>query len=95
MDENPISINDPSIAIPAATTGNGGYLIDYPSGNHGESGAIAFADGHAIVHRWQNPETYTPRVSQGQGGNPTAQPIIDANNSDLVYLAHIASAPRN
>jgi len=94
MDENPISINDGSTAIPAATVGNGGYLIDYPSGNHGESAAVAFADGHVIIHKWQNPETYTPIVSQGQGGNPPAQPLTDPNNPDLAYLAHITSAPR-
>lgn len=57
MDENPYSINDGSMAISAVATPGNTFLIDNPSGNHGSSAGIAFADGHSIVHKWKDART--------------------------------------
>src|SRR5450756_1255702 len=54
MDENPYSINDASMAISAVATPGNTYLIDNPSGNHGNSAGMSFADGHSIIHKWQD-----------------------------------------
>ncbi len=71
------------------------YLIDYPTGLHGGAGGLAFADGHAIVHKWQDKRTYTPASSlHGNGGGGSTQcshPAI----ADCLYLAPLTSAPRN
>jgi prepilin-type N-terminal cleavage/methylation domain-containing protein len=94
-DENPYTINDGSMAIPAVALPGQTYLVDYPSGNHGASAGLAFADGHSIVHRWQDPRTYNPLLA-----DPTLQPGRGSQSStkqspddqDCFYLAGIASA---
>ncbi len=93
MDENPFSINDASFAASAATTPTGGYLLDFPSANHNNGAGMAFGDGHAIIHTWLDPSTYTPAgiVQPGMGSqSSTASP----NNPDCLYLAPLTSAPR-
>ncbi len=92
MDENPYSINDGSLAIPANP--NAGRIIDFPAGNHADAAGIAFADGHSIIHRWLDHDTYSPQafgVQQGQSGQP-GQTYSSPNNPDLVFLAGITSA---
>jgi prepilin-type N-terminal cleavage/methylation domain-containing protein/prepilin-type processing-associated H-X9-DG protein len=94
MDENPYSINDGSLAIVATVATGATYLVDYPSGNHGRSAGIAFADGHAIVHKWQDARTFTPQgiIQPGMGSQSSTQQSPD--NQDCFYLASITSAPR-
>jgi len=94
MDENPFSINDGSMAISAVATPGKTYLIDWPAGNHNAAASISFADGHAIIHRWSDPRTYTPQglVSPGQGGQGTTSQSPD--DQDCFYLASITSALR-
>ncbi len=67
IDENPYSINDGSMATPANASSGATYLVDFPSGNHGKSAGIAFADGHSIVHKRQDNRTFTPDWSHPAG----------------------------
>ncbi len=93
MDENPITINDGSFAVSAMADAGKTYLIDYPTGNHGGAGALSFADGHAIVHKWQDPRTYNPPVSlHGNGGSGNTRQSPD--NQDCMFLAPLTSALR-
>ena len=92
MDENPYSINDTSIAIPAAATPGNTYIIDYPAGYHNAGAAISFADGHVLVHKWLDARTYTP-VVLGLGGPPGGG-RQSPDNPDCFYLASITSALR-
>jgi prepilin-type processing-associated H-X9-DG protein len=94
IDENPQTINDGSMAISANAAPGSTYVIDYPTGLHGGAGALAFADGHALVHKWKDPRTYTYTAPvRGNGGQqvPTLQ-IPD--DPDCFYLAPITSAHR-
>jgi prepilin-type processing-associated H-X9-DG protein len=93
MDENPVTINDGSFAVAGLATPNATYLIDYPTGLHGGAGGLAFADGHAIVHKWQNRDTYSPDpvTLHGAGGSP---PTPKPGNVDLLYLAPLTTATR-
>ena len=92
MDENPYSINDGSMAVPAlAIPGNTG-LVDNPAGNHGNSGGLAFADGHSIVHKWQDPRTYAHQGTPGMGS--TSGNLQSPDNPDCFYLGPITSALR-
>ena len=94
MDENPYSINDGSLAIPAVATAGSTYLVDFPSGNHGSAAGIAFADGHSLVHKWQDVRTYSPQgvIAPGQGS--TSGSHQNPDNPDCFYLAPITSALR-
>jgi len=94
IDENPFSIDDGLISIPAFATPGSTYLIDFPSGLHGAAGVISFADGHVIVYKWLDRRTYTPQglISGGQGG--AGSYLQTPDNPDCFYLASITSAPR-
>jgi prepilin-type N-terminal cleavage/methylation domain-containing protein len=94
MDENPYSINDASIAIPAVAEPGATFLVDWPSGNHNQAAGISFADGHSIVHKWLDPRTYTPQglVEPGQGG--TGATLQTPDDQDCFFLAPITSALR-
>jgi prepilin-type N-terminal cleavage/methylation domain-containing protein len=99
MDENPITINDGSLAISASVGPGATYLIDYPSGNHAHGAGIAFADGHAITHKWLDPRTFTPPITlHGQGANPSSPPPVSPlqspDDNDCYYMASITSALR-
>jgi prepilin-type N-terminal cleavage/methylation domain-containing protein/prepilin-type processing-associated H-X9-DG protein len=92
MDENPYSINDGSMAISAYAVSGSTYLIDFPSGNHGNAAGIAFADGHSIIHKWMDPRTFSPAgiLQPGQGSTQATQ--VTPDDQDCFYLASITSA---
>ena len=94
LDENPYSINDASFAVSAAATPGNTYLVDWPSGLHAGAGGMAFADGHAIVHQWKDPRTYTPEGVVQPGHGSTGSTRQSPDNPDCFFLAPITSAPR-
>jgi prepilin-type processing-associated H-X9-DG protein len=70
-------------------------LIDFSSGNDGRAAGISFADGHAIVHQWQDQRTYTPTVVEGGQGNIGSGGLQKpTDDPDCFYLAGISSARR-
>jgi prepilin-type N-terminal cleavage/methylation domain-containing protein len=90
MDENPVSINDGSIAISAYAAPGATYMVDRPSGNHNAAAGIAFADGHSVVHKWMDSRTYTepPGVT---AGDITQATLLTPDDKDCFYLAPITS----
>jgi prepilin-type N-terminal cleavage/methylation domain-containing protein/prepilin-type processing-associated H-X9-DG protein len=94
MDENPFSINDGSMAVPAVAVTGSTYMVDFPSGNHNDSAGISFVDGHSIVHKWKDRRTYTPEgiILPGRGSTSTTKQSPD--NHDCFFLAPITSALR-
>ena len=97
MDENPYTINDGSFAVSGLAAAGTTYLIDYPTGYHGGSGGLAFADGHSIVHKWTDTRTYNPQsavpaVASGMGSQSSGKQSPDDN--DCFYLAPITTALR-
>jgi prepilin-type processing-associated H-X9-DG protein len=53
IDEHPDSLND---ALFRVIMQAGTYQwADWPANNHGSSGALSFADGHAEIRRWNDP----------------------------------------
>ena len=93
MDENPHRINDGGMCAAALAAPGKTYIIDPPSGLHGGAGGLAFADGHAIVHKWQDSRTYG---SQNAANNLPPMPALQqpGDNPDCFYLAPLTSAPR-
>jgi prepilin-type processing-associated H-X9-DG protein len=62
LDERADSINDGSFVVQMD-----GYpdlsrtvMVDFPASYHGQAAGIAFADGHAEIHKWQDPRTCPP-----------------------------------
>ena len=81
MDEHPDTIDDGILYTSFSYTNGTGTLIEYPGSGHAGACGISFADGHAVVHKWQSsqvivPVTYTNLPS-----------LICNNNPDLAWLA--------
>jgi type II secretory pathway pseudopilin PulG len=93
VDENPHTINDGSFAESAVATPGNTYLIDLLSGNHNAAAAISFADSHVIIHRWQDPRTYTFTLA-GQGNVNQQSSRVTPDDPDCFYMAPITSAAR-
>ena len=96
MDENPYSINDGSLAISAAAAAGATYLIDFPAGNHNQSGRLNFLSRMAIrdIHKWMDSRTYTPQGVIQPGMGSTSSTRLSPDDADCFYLAQITSAPR-
>jgi prepilin-type N-terminal cleavage/methylation domain-containing protein/prepilin-type processing-associated H-X9-DG protein len=94
MDENPYTINDGSFAVPGLAVSGATYLIDYPTGYHGGSGGLAFADGHSIVHKWTDTRTYSPQTVPGlaPGMGSTSAGLQNPDNNDCFYLSPLTTA---
>ena len=55
VDENPVTLDDGYFAIPVFARPN--IWQNSPASNHGNAGALSFADGHAEIWRWLEPTT--------------------------------------
>jgi prepilin-type processing-associated H-X9-DG protein len=81
IDENPVSINDGSFICDPQIP----QWIDCPASYHNGAGGVAFADGHAEIHRWHDPtvlaEWDPPTIQPGNPGftrlPPTQNPAVD------------------
>ena len=66
-DEHPDSINDGWEISSMSTT----FWGDKPANYHGNSAGFAFADGHAVVHKWKDASSIAPVTYQSLNGLPT------------------------
>jgi prepilin-type N-terminal cleavage/methylation domain-containing protein/prepilin-type processing-associated H-X9-DG protein len=62
LDEREDSINDGLFVVqmdgyPGLTQT---VMVDFPASYHSQAAGFAFADGHAEIHKWQDPRTYPP-----------------------------------
>jgi len=74
-------INDAAFGVrftlPTSFNGN---IVDTPSGRHGGSAGMSFADGHSIVHHWRSPKTYKIHDTQDHD-------IVE----DMVWLSSVTT----
>jgi prepilin-type N-terminal cleavage/methylation domain-containing protein/prepilin-type processing-associated H-X9-DG protein len=95
MDEHPDSIDDTLLyaddSLAALTTGTGEFT-EFPASYHNKACGIAFADGHAECHKWQNYQTTIPVTYQAHvvGLNQRVQVTADV---DLEWLASKTPRP--
>jgi len=82
IDEHPDSIDDAILYTNPAYTNGTGIFTELPCGDHGGSCGIGFADGHAEIHRWRDPNTTLRPVSY-----TTVQRVSVNSSPDLAYLA--------
>ncbi len=81
VDEREDSIDDGSFGVDMVNTGPKSQLINYPASYHNKAGGVAFADGHAEIHKWLDPRTTIP-VGKAQLG----QIVTSPNNRDVAWL---------
>jgi len=98
-EEHPDSINDSGLAVQIATTTIGGNYIDGPSNLHVGAGSFSFADGHAVIHKWQGPILGRAPFVQG-GSFSAAFPTTVVGGKpgdlhDLNWLQSHTSSPLN
>jgi prepilin-type N-terminal cleavage/methylation domain-containing protein/prepilin-type processing-associated H-X9-DG protein len=87
MEEAPLSENDDALAVSTAM-GGGEQIVDFPAVYHGgRSTTMAFADGHAEIHRWVGTTILTvqPANRQSLPGNPPPIPAGDSTG-DIDWL---------
>ena len=87
IEEHPDSINDGLFRVNlqsvAADYSGGTYVWnDYPACNHGKIGVLAYADGHAQTHVWNDGALYPNPVVHNKNNNLAAI----APYSDLIWL---------
>jgi prepilin-type processing-associated H-X9-DG protein len=99
-DEHPDSIDDNLFysaslnnLIPGTTE-----FTELPGSQHGGACGIAFADGHAEIHKWKGPianvpvhywngSSTVPLGALPNGRQQVPTPTGDANDPDILYLA--------
>jgi len=84
IDENQYTINDAAFAASMALPTE---MVDWPGTRHNFGAALAFADGHAELHRWTDART--------KGSGILAAPsdaILMPDNADIVWLQQRTSA---
>jgi prepilin-type N-terminal cleavage/methylation domain-containing protein len=79
IDEHADSINDGFFWVNMANTST---WEDLPASYHGESGALAFGDGHAEIHKWSDPSIRDRPVKKSSYAQGTAA----ADATDLPWL---------
>jgi prepilin-type processing-associated H-X9-DG protein len=89
MDEDPISINDPSFAVNCISDTQ---FPDNPGVLHNNGAGIAFADGHSEIHHWKGSaflkaSKLTTRPSQFTASG------TGADKTDLDWLQERSSEP--
>ena len=99
VDEHPDSINDGAFAVEMNTiTDNSADWIDHPSSLHDGACGFSFADGHAIVHKWQDPQwksvlRYLPEF---QNNFPVPDGVTGfGRTSDLRWIGGHTSSMKN
>jgi len=82
LDENPDSINDAGFFNPNTTSA----WVDQPASYHNGAGTLAFADGHAEVHKWKGSLT-TPAAIKVHFATGVTAPSIK-NDPDIKWLSY-------
>jgi prepilin-type processing-associated H-X9-DG protein len=85
-DEAGASINDGALAVTVRANPATWEWIDRPATFHGKAGGFAFADGHAEIHRWQD-----PRTAMAAGAIPRS---TQSNNPDILWVMERTTAKK-
>ena len=63
IDERADSINDAYFVVCMTATNANARFANIPANYHNGCSAISFADGHSEIHKWQDPRTEPPMIS--------------------------------
>jgi prepilin-type N-terminal cleavage/methylation domain-containing protein/prepilin-type processing-associated H-X9-DG protein len=89
-----VDVSPPNICFSAFVVymGTSGLFWHRPSVEHGNSGTLAFADGHAEAHRWVSGETL--RLARDGGVSDGAHFSFSPGNPDLLWLQEHTTVPK-
>jgi prepilin-type N-terminal cleavage/methylation domain-containing protein/prepilin-type processing-associated H-X9-DG protein len=90
LDEHPDSVNAGGFANMMITSLPAARIIDYPASYHLGAAGLSFADGHAEIHRWKNPDTIKPVKFYLMLLN-----VASPNNKDMLWLSDHTSVRLN
>ena len=82
MDEHPDSLDDGILYTDPGATSGTGKITELPGSLHGGASGVAFADGHAEIHKWTDPATKPPVAYIQYRHN-----VAVTANKDLAWLA--------
>lgn len=88
IDEHPDWMDDSILYVNPSETNGLGEFTELPGSFHNNACGISFADGHAEIHKWQDPRillpvTYQYQHNLGNGGLK----ITGTPSPDLMWLA--------
>lgn len=66
------------------------WLGDWPTSRHNGAGGLAFADGHAEIHKWQDPRMHPPVDTSKR----LPWPRWYSRSPDIAWLQDVATVPR-
>jgi len=81
LDEHPDSMNDAGFFNPHVSS-----FVDMPASYHNGAGGLAFADGHAEIHKWQGAVPKTKITIAGLSLPPTA-----TGDKDIAWMSYRGS----
>ena len=81
-DEHPDSIDDAILYSNPGSTNGIGMFTELPSSDHAGACGMAFADGHAEIHRWRDSRTVV-----GVTYSSVQRVNMGTYNADLAYIA--------
>ncbi len=90
IDQHPDYVSDPHFHMSLASGGQS-ILLDAPSANHGGSGTLTYADGHAERRKWVDQRT-KPDV---KFRNTSVLAVPSPDNEDISWLQERYAAPRS
>jgi len=83
IDENPDSVNDGAFAVVMDRQKWGACWQDGPTTLHGGSASFSFADGHADIRKWKDPQTLTMKVTYRE---EFPYSLLQPHNLDVQWL---------
>jgi prepilin-type N-terminal cleavage/methylation domain-containing protein/prepilin-type processing-associated H-X9-DG protein len=91
-DENPNTINDGSLAVSMTQ-----IIVDFPANYHAGGAGLAFADGHAEIHKWVDVFLMLiPSPNLQNATTEVGQPVskfLSGPSADLGWIQPLTSAP--
>jgi prepilin-type N-terminal cleavage/methylation domain-containing protein/prepilin-type processing-associated H-X9-DG protein len=94
MDEHPDSIDDGSFLVDLESTGQRAQLVSFPANYHERGASVAYADGHAVIHRWLDEHTRYPNQYCGCLSSYAVNGLYkkSPNNPDIAWLQERTSS---
>ncbi|SPE51673.1 conserved exported hypothetical protein [Verrucomicrobia bacterium] len=89
-DEHPDAIDDGILYTYYGYTNGTGQFTELPGSQHAGACGMAFADGHAVIHKWMSPQTVVPVIYSRDG----RQRVEVSNSPDLAWLAQCTPRPQ-
>ena len=91
LDEHPDGINAGGFANQMVESLGAAKIIDFPASFHNGAAGLSFADGHAEIKKWLDPDTKPPP----KYNNNLKLNVSSPNNLDMVWLADRTSVRLN